>query len=212
MEHFMGFSLLPKQGDFFESFNNLANTAVLAADYFKTLASNGSFNVTTAAAMHDIEHKGDEITHLIFKKLNTTFITPFDREDIHNLANKLDSVIDMINAITNRMKVYKMSETSSELKQFAELIHKSATATALAVASLENTKKMHAALEYCIEVNRLENEGDIVRDTTLSTLFDSGKDPIYILKWKEIYELSETVLDICEDVANVIESIVVKQA
>jgi uncharacterized protein len=212
MEYFMGFSLLPKQVDFFDYFNDLANTAVRAADYFKTLSTRGSFDLTTSAAMHDIEHEGDEITHTIFNKLNTTFITPFDREDIHNLANKLDSVIDMINAITNRMKVYKMTESSDELKQFSELIYKSAVATAQAVASLKNTKKMHTALEFCIEVNRLENEGDIIRDTTLSKLFDSGKDPIFILKWKEIYELSETVLDICEDVANVIESIVVKQA
>jgi uncharacterized protein len=211
MEYFMGFSLLPKQVIFFDYFDNLAATAVHAAAYFRTLTTTGTFDATTAAAMHDIEHKGDEITHIIFNKLHTTFITPFDREDIHNLANKLDSVIDMINAITNRMKVYKMTETSAELKLFADLIHKSATATAQAVTSLKNSKKIHAALEYCIEVNRLENEGDLVRDTTLSTLFDSGKDPVYILKWKEIYELSETVLDICEDVANVIESIVVKQ-
>jgi uncharacterized protein len=212
MEYIMGFSLLPRQTDFFECFNKLAQTAVRAADYFKTLATDGNFNAETAAAMHDIEHEGDEITHSIFNKLNTTFITPFDREDIHNLANKLDSVIDMIDAITNRMRVFKMSETTAELKQFADIIYTSAKATAQAVASLENSKKMHSALEYCIEINRLENEGDLIRDTTLSTLFDSGKDPIYILKWKEVYELSETVLDICEDVANVIESIVVKQA
>jgi uncharacterized protein len=162
--------------------------------------------------MREIEHEGDEITHTIFKKLNMTFITPFDREDIHSLANKLDGVIDMINAITNRMRVYRLSGVNEDLVQFSTVIAKSVRATAGAIEALRVTKKPQIVYDCCIEVNRLENVGDSMRDAILGKLLESENDPIFIMKWKEIFEDAETVLDVCEDVSNVIESIMVKQA
>ena len=153
-----------------------------------------------------------DITHDIIKRLNTTFITPFDREDIHALANELDSVIDMLNTMTNRLKVYKITVINDDLVEFAAVVEKSVRAVAHAVEGLRNTKNVQAALDSCVEINRLENVGDTMRDNILAKLFESSADPIFIIKWIEIFEDAETVLDVCEDVANVIESIIVKQA
>jgi uncharacterized protein len=208
----MGFSLLPKQVDFFDHFDKLASVAIRAAEYFSEIAAEGKFDEETISKMRNIEHEGDDITHGIFNKLNQTFITPFDREDIHALANELDSVIDMFNTMTNRMRVYRLSGVNENLIQFSSVIEKSVRATACAVEALRDTKKPQAALDFCIEINRLENVGDTMRDTILGKLFDTVTDPIYIMKWKEIFQDAETVLDVCEDVSNVIESIVVKQA
>jgi uncharacterized protein len=208
----MGFSLLPKQVDFFDQFDKLSEVAIRAAEYFSEIVSKGHFNEETVSKMRGIEHEGDEITHTIFNKLNQSFITPFDREDIHALANELDSVIDMFNTMTNRMKVYNLSGINEDLLLFSTVIEKSVRATAAAVKTLRNMKKPKLILDHCIEINRLENVGDTMRDTMLAKLFETSTDPIFIIKWKEIFQDAETVLDVCEDVANVVESIVVKQA
>ena len=211
-EDIMGFSLLPKEGNFFELFDKLAATAVEASQHFSATVSSGRFDEETVSKMRIIEHDGDELTHKIFDLLNKTFLTPFDREDIHALANEMDSIIDMLNTITNRLKIYHLSGVNEDLVQFALVIEKSVSATAGAVAGLRNTKNPNATQDACIEINRLENVGDTMRDNMLEKLFETAKDPFYLIKWKEIYQYSETVLDICEDVANVVESILVKQA
>lgn len=208
----MAFSLFPKQVSFYDDFDKLAEVAIRASMYFQEIVAAGTFNEETVSKMREIEHEGDEITHGIFRKLNQTFITPFDREDIHALANEMDSIIDMFNTMINRMRVYRLSGVNHDLVQFSQVIEKSVRAVAAAVASLRNSKKLQTALDYCIEVNRLENVGDTMRDTTLGKLFDTSTDPIFIMKWKEIYQDAETVLDVCEDVSNVVESIVIKQA
>jgi predicted phosphate transport protein (TIGR00153 family) len=208
----MSFSFLPKEIDFFILFDKLANVAIRASEYFTEICSNGKFDEDTVSKMREIEHEGDDITHEIIRKLNTTFITPFDREDIHALANELDSVIDMINTIVNRMKVYKLNGVNTDLVEFTVVVEKSVRAVAHAVAGLRDTKHLQHALDSCVEVNRLENVGDTMRDNMLAKLFDSAPDTIYLIKWKEIFEDAETVLDVCEDVANIIESIAVKQA
>lgn len=208
----MGFSLLPKEVNFFELFDKLANTAVVASKYFSEVVSKGVFDEESISKMKEIEHEGDELTHRIIEQLNRTFITPFDREDIHELANKMDNVIDMLNTILNRCKIYKLSGVNNELLQFASVIEKSVRAMGGAVEGLRNSKKPQTVLDACIEINRLENVGDTMRDQMLTKLFENATDPFYVIKWKEIYQYSETVLDHCEDVANVLESILVKQA
>jgi predicted phosphate transport protein (TIGR00153 family) len=208
----MGFNILPKQVDFFDYFNKLAQIAVKAADAFCEIVGIGIFDEETSSKMREIEHEGDEITHTIFKKLNMTFITPFDREDIHELAHKLDGIIDVINTMTNRMRVYRLSGVNDDLVEFASVIAKSVRATAGAIEALRFTKKPQTVYDCCIEVNRLENIGDAMRDTILGKLLESANDPIFIMKWKEVFEDAETVLDVCEEVSNVIESIMVKQA
>lgn len=208
----MGFSFLPKDSNFFALFNKQAQYLQNAADLFAEMTAKGNFDAEIVQKMRDIEHNADEVAHEIMSRLNKTFITPFDREDIHALACELDDVIDMIYTIANRMKVYKIAEIDPDLVEFATIIDKSVRALAKAVEGLSNTKNPQAAIDACIEVNRLENIGDTMRDAILTKLFETSKDPLHLIKWKEIYQFAETVLDICEDVAHIVETIIVKQA
>jgi uncharacterized protein len=208
----MGFSFLPKDENFFVLFSRQAEFAVSAATLFVEITSKGIYDDEVVRKMRNIEHQADEITHEIIDRLNKTFITPFDREDIFTLTKELDSVIDMIYTIANRMRVYKIQEINSDLVEFAKVIDKSVRALTIAIDGLKDTKNPQASLDSCIEVNRLENIGDNMRDAILARLFETVSDPIYLIKWKEIIQFAETVLDICEDVAHVVESIFVKQA
>ena len=208
----MKFSFLPREFEFFDLFDRQADCAVKAAKYFKELVQSGIFDDATVQRMRDIEHEGDDITHEIINKLNKTFITPFDREDIHLLAHEFDSVVDIMHTICNQMRLYRLSGVNQHMIQFADIIDKSVTVLARAVKGLRDSKKPAAILDDCIEVNRLENSGDQLRDFVISKLFDEATDPIYLIKWKEVFQGAETVLDKCEDVANVVETILVKQA
>jgi len=208
----MAFRFLPKEFNFFDLFNKQAQYAVDAASLFTLLVAKGTFAEEPVSKMREIEHQADEIAHDILNNLNKTFITPFDREDIHALASELDSVIDMIYTVTNRMRVYKITRINSDLVQFSTVIEKSVRTLATAVEGLQNIKNPQATLDACIEVNRLENVGDTMRDAILGKLFETETNPIELVKWKEIFQFAEEVLDICEDVAHVVESILVKQA
>ena len=209
----MAFNFLPKDQNFFDLFDKQVNYAVDAAVYFKSLMAKGDVDEDALQKMRDIEHQGDEVAHDIINRLNKTFITPFDREDIHALVKELDDVIDMINTIISRLRVYNITGVDKHLVEFSSVIEKSVTALASAVKGLRNSKNIKAVSDACVEVNRLENVGDSMRDAVLMELFDTMKhDPIAVIKKKEIYQDAETILDICEDVAHVVESIMVKQA
>jgi len=207
----MRFSLIPKEMKFFDMFDHQASNAVAASQLFKELSQTGKFDDEGVRKMRDIEHEGDTITHEIISNLNRTFITPIDREDIHSLTSKLDDVVDLIHAITKRMRLYQLLEVNSGLIQFADVIEQSTHALANAIKELRELKRYNRILEYCIEINTLENIGDQIREVVISKLLEGTKDPITIIKWKEIYEVAETTLDKCEDVANIVESIIVKQ-
>ncbi len=208
----MGFSFLPKDQNFFVLFSKQAGFVVSAATLFVEITSKGVYDDEAVRKMRNLEHQADEVTHEIIERLNKTFITPFDREDIYTLTKELDSVIDMLYTITNRMKVYNINEANHDLIEFSAVIEKSVRALTTAIEGLKDTKHPKIALDSCIEVNRLENIGDNMRDAILAKLFETAQDPVYLIKWKEIYQFAETVLDICEDVAHVVESIIVKQA
>ena len=204
--------LLPKEFNFFDLFDKQADCALDAAGRFKELVTKGTLEDALIQKVKDTEHQGDDLTHDILDRLNKTFITPFDREDIHALAKELDDVIDMIYTIANRMKVYKLEGIDKNLVLFAVVIEDSVRAVACAVKGLRNLKNLKSVTDACVEINRLENVGDTMRDTMLAELFETSKDPFALIKWKEIYQDAETVLDICEDVAHVVQSILVKQA
>ena len=208
----MGFSLFPKDENFFTLFDLQVKFAGEAAQCFKDIVAKDSLDEVLVQKMKDIEHNGDDAAHDIIDRLNKSFITPFDREDIHTLVKELDDVIDMIYTIVNRMRVYKLNGADKHLIRFATVIDDSVRGVACAVNGLRDLKNMKAVSDACVEVNRLENVGDTMRDTVLAELFDTQKDPILVIKWKEIYQDCETVLDICEDVVHVVESILVKQA
>jgi uncharacterized protein Yka (UPF0111/DUF47 family) len=144
--------------------------------------------------------------------LNKTFITPFDREDIYALAKQLDDVIDMINNILSRLRIYNITTVDKNLVEFTVVIEQSVRAVARAVGGLRNIKNVQVVFDACVEINRLENVGDSMRDRVLSELFANSQDPIAVIKWKDIYQDAETVLDVCEDVSHVVDAIMVKQA
>lgn len=205
--------LLPKEYSFFDLFDKMADLVVEAAAHFLKLMAD--FKVTDAEAekMKDIEHRGDEVISQVMDQLNKTFITPFDREDIHSLAKELDDIIDMLYTITKRLRVYKILSPDRNLTEFARVIEMSARGVAQATKGLRDMKNSKAILKACVEVNNLENLGDKMRDDMLGEMFDKyATDPIAVIKWKEIYQETETVLDVCEDAVHVVESILVKQA
>ncbi|MCX5714164.1 MAG: DUF47 family protein [Candidatus Omnitrophica bacterium] len=204
---------LPKEFNFFDLFDKQANCAVEAALFFKEIASKGAVTDASLEKMEAIEHKGDDVAHDIIEHLNKTFITPFDREDIHALAKELDDVIDMLNTIVSRLKIYKLTSIDDHLIEFAAVIEESVNAVSSTVKGLRHMKNTKSIQESCVEINRLENVGDTMRDTILADLFEKSKnDPISVMKLKEIYQDAETVLDICEDVTHVINGILLKQA
>lgn len=203
---------MPKEFNFFDLFEKQAGFALDAAVTFKDAVGKGQINENSLSKIRAIEHQADEAAHTIMDQLNKTFITPFDREDIHALAKELDDVTDMINTIMSRLVVYKLSNSSKNLVEFASMIEESVRAVECMVKGLRNIKNTKSVMESCVEINRLENVGDTERDRVLAELFDTEKDPIAVIKWKEVYQDAETVLDICEDVAHVVSSILMKQA
>jgi len=208
----MGFRFLPREFNFFDLFDKQVDYAVEAAAVLKEIAAMGAVDAAFLTRMGEIEHRGDDATHSIIEHLNKTFITPFDREDIHKLATQLDDVVDVMNTIVSRLRIYKLKWSEQSLPEFAAVIEHSVRQIELAVKGLRKMKDVKTIMDSCVEVNRLENVGDAMRDRLLADLFDREKDPIAVIKWKEIYQDCETVLDVCEDVANVVESILVKQA
>jgi uncharacterized protein Yka (UPF0111/DUF47 family) len=208
----MKFSLLPKQFQFFDLFDRMSTDAVEAARCFKEFAMTGTFDDNANKKMHIIEERCDETTHEIIDKLNRTFITPFDREDIYSLAHEFDSVVDIIHAMNNRLRLYNLNNTINEdLIRFAELIEKSVDCLSNAVRGLRDLKQINHISTCCIEVNTLENHGDQLRDAVLSKLFKNSPDPLEVIKWKDIFMDAEIVLDKCEDVANIVAAILIKQ-
>jgi predicted phosphate transport protein (TIGR00153 family) len=159
--------------------------------------------------LHEIEHVGDDMTHTVLTKLNQTFITPFDREDIHRLATSLDDVLDFIYAAAERLTMYKITSAPPAAHKLAQIIVQQTEEIAKGVAHLE---KQDNVLKYCVEINRLENEADRVARDAIARLFEVEKDPIALIKLKELYEVLETATDKAEDAANVLETVVLKSA
>jgi len=162
-----------------------------------------------AQSLKALEHKGDRMTHDLMTKLNKTFIVPIDREDIHGLSSKIDDVMDLIESIARRMVLFNIHQPSESAVQLSHVLHRSTAEIVAAVSQLHNGTKV---LEHCIEINRLEDEADHIYHEALGELFEVETNPINLIKWKELLEKLEASLDRCEDVANVIESIVVKNA
>ncbi|MCX5679630.1 MAG: DUF47 family protein [Candidatus Omnitrophica bacterium] len=208
----MLFNFIPREFNFFDLFEKQIDCAIEAAMHLKEIVRKGYVDEESLKKMQDIEHKGDEAAHLIIDRLNKSFITPFDREDIHSLAKEMDDIADTINTIVNRLKVYKVTGADKNLIEFASIIEESVRTLAIAVKGMRNMEHSKSVVEACVEVNRLENVGDDLRDKVLAELFENEKDPIKVIKMKDIYQDAETVLDICEDVAHVVGSILVKQA
>jgi len=184
------FNLIPKEVRFFDYFEQQSQHIVQAGALLHDLVHNFSDAPAKASAIKEVEHAGDQVTHEIMRRLNTTFITPLDREDIHELATRLDDVLDYIEAASERLaQIEAVDRCIRCLRTMDPGFHESA-----------------------VEVNRLENRADTLLRDSLAAMFEESNDPIEVIKWKEIYETMENVTDRCEDVANVIEGIILKMA
>ncbi|MBT1070659.1 DUF47 domain-containing protein [Pelotalea chapellei] len=205
------FGLIPKEEKFFLLFKQMTGNIIEGAKLLKEMLDNFDNPSESQRKIKDVEHKGDSITHEIIQKLNKTFVTPLDREDIYALASKLDDIIDLIDASAARVIMYNVESIPPEAKSLGFIILQSCYAVDKAVAML-GQKSNEQIFAACVEINALENEADRVSREAISRLFDEEKDPIQLIKWKEIYETLERATDKCEDAANILESVVVKNA
>lgn len=204
-------SLIPKEMRFFDMMGEQIEIIKKSINYLKEIINKEDFSEESVKKVKDFETECDALSHEIIDKLNETFITPIDREDIHTLVNEIDDIMDLINVVANRLYIYKIqSVKGTYLPEFVENIVEAINALDMAIKNLKNIKKTRRILEYCIEINRLENSGDSIREKAIMDLFEKEKDVLNIIKWKEIYEVSETVLDACEKVAKTIEEVLVK--
>ncbi|HEV8310318.1 MAG TPA: DUF47 family protein [Methylomirabilota bacterium] len=202
------FRLIPREERFFELFERQATNIIESARRLREMVFDFSDAPAKSAAIKELEHVGDVLTHDVVRKINTTFVTPFDREDVYALASRLDDVLDLIEAAADRLVLYRIKEPTSGARALTEVIVKTAEATQAAVGCLRPSKASYHA--HCVEVNRLENEADRLLKELIAGLFANVTDPIEVIKWKEIYETLEEVTDRCEDVVNVIEGIMLK--
>jgi predicted phosphate transport protein (TIGR00153 family) len=203
--------LIPRETKFFEMFEEIAGNVADGARVLAELLENYDYEQMPRAVekIKEIEHRGDEMTHRVLVKLNQTFITPFDREDIHLLTSSLDDVLDFIFSASYRLLNYKITQPSPSAKVLAGIILKQAEELKKAVSLLGKDSRL---LPHCVEINRLENEADQVSREAIGRLFENNPDPITLIKLKELLEILEEASDKAEDVANVLETVVVKNA
>jgi uncharacterized protein len=202
-------SLIPREERFFDMFAEDSANVLSAARLFEAMLRSYDAPEERAREIRDAEHRGDEISHSIGRKLESTFVTPFDREDIHALISALDDVIDFIEEAADTFILYRIEAPTAVAVQQASIIVKQCEQLQEALANLRGFKGLD---KYWIEVHRLENEGDQLARKAIADLFSGGGHPIELIKWKEIYGLLEGTIDKCEDVANIIERITIKHA
>ena len=205
----MRLRLTPREDSFYDMFADSANNLVTGARLLVELISDGADRAAIAEKMRACEHAGDEFTHAIMRRLNESFITPFDREDIYRLASSLDDVMDFMEAAADLVVLYKIDELPRDVIGQVEVLERAAELTAEAMPRLRGMKGLS---EYWIEINRLENQGDQVYRRLLAELFGGEYDALTVLKFKEVVDQLEAAADAFEKVANTVESIAVKEA
>jgi len=201
--------LLPRQEDFFNLFVEVATRSHDAAKHLQQMFASPDRLSYHVDAIKRIEHEADEITHEVVNRLDRTFITPIDREDIYQLASNLDDVVDAIDGTARRARIFRLGPAPEGIDHMCQVI---VSVTAETSKAVERLRHGNEAIAHCIEAKRFEEEGDSTYHEMLGRLFDREKDPITLIKWKEMYDNLEHAIDECEDVANVIESVVLKHA
>ena len=204
--------LIPKEFGFFDVFDQHAATCVEGSQILLDMLDHFGDAPAKTRRLKDVEHKADEITHHTVEMLHKTFVTPIDRDQIHQLISDMDDVMDLIDGSARRMMLYGVTEIPADLKELAKILHHSTLELQKAVKCLRDLKNAPQILKSCIEINKLENDGDAIRDAAMAKLFKEEKNAVQVLVWKEIYETIETAIDKCEDVANVIEGVVLENA
>ncbi len=205
----MRFSLLPREETFYADFIAMADQLKVGALLLEQMFATDPPIADKAHEIKEVEHKCDFLTHAIIQRLNKTFVTPMDREDIHSLARTLDDVMDAIDNAASLVPLYKIDRVRPGARELAKVISSSADEVRRAVIALE---RRDGVMACAVEINRLENEDDRIHQKAVGQLFDEERDPIVVMKWKEIFELLEEATDRCEDVANLLENVVVKHS
>jgi len=203
----MNFRLIPREEKFFTDFQALADELKHGARLLEEMLTPEHPAWEKADEIKEVEHKCDQLTHEIIQRLNRTFVTPLDREDIFNLARSLDDVMDAIDAAGSLVRLYRLDSVRVGARELARIVTASTDQVRLAVGAMQEHKGL---MPHAIEVNRLENEADRVHHQAVSKLFEEERDPLTIIKWKETFDFLEDASDRCEDVANVIEGVMVK--
>ena len=205
----MAFKLIPREEKFFDDFVALAEQINVGAGLLEQMLVPDKPIWDKADEIKEVEHKCDFLTHEIIQRLHRTFVTPLDREDIHSLARSLDDVMDAIDASAAVVRLYQITQVRPDARELARLVKLTAEQVVTAMKALERRTGISTP---AVEINRLENEADRAHQAALRRLFEEERDPITIIKWKEILDFLEAATDRCEDVANVLEGVVVKHA
>ena len=206
------FSLIPKEKKFFVLFEQGTQNAVKIAQQFKDMVYIWENVKERVGVINDLEHQGDAITHQIFDQLHRSIITPFDREDIALLAHSLDDVADFIHAAADAMLLYKIERPTKRAKELADIVVQAVAEVERAVSEMHDRVGRRQLLKRCVEINRLENIGDNVYRSAMAELFDDSSNYNSLIKWREIYNHMESVIDRCEDIANILEGVAIKYA
>jgi len=205
-------SLIPREKKFFALFEQGTRNAVKIAQQLKDMVSIWENVKERVGVINDLEHQGDAITHQIFDQLHRSIITPFDREDIALLAHSLDDVADFIHAAADAMFLYKVECATNRAKELADLVVQAVVEVEKAISEMHDRVGRKQLLKRCVEINRLENLGDIVYRSAMAELFDDSANYATLIKWREIYNHVESVIDRCEDIANILEGVAIKYA
>lgn len=205
-------SFVPRGESYFCLFEESAKNVVQVAERLKQMLDTWQHVEACVAEITEFEHKGDTITHQIIARLNRSFVTPFDREDITLLAHSLDDIVDFIHAAADAMLLYKVDLPGTRAKELADIILQGAVEVEKAILMLRKSGHLKEIYPRCVELNRLENMADRVYRSAMAELFDDTTNIAQIIKWREIYEHLESATDRCEDVANVLEGVALKNA
>ena len=201
---------IPREEKFFDLFEELAAKIEAGGMLFLELAESSVYSEPQVARLKEIEHEADIITHRTYEKMHMTFLTPLDREDIYCLVNKMDIILDMTEAAAARLLLYRVKEQAEALIEQARILCKSIGKVKTIIHALRDMKNASLILQTSVEINTLENAGDVILRTTMAHLFENEKDVRELIKWKEIHERIEEAIDVCEDVSNIVEGIVLK--
>jgi predicted phosphate transport protein (TIGR00153 family) len=203
---------LPRETSFFDFFEEHAALTIEGTKEFLSMVTTGANIPAKCRRISDIEHETDTITHRCVEALHKTFITPIDRDEIHRLITRMDDIMDYVEAAAERIELYELTTMTSDCRDLADALHRAAQQVEGAVRGLRTLKEPQATLKLCIDINRLENETDAILRRSVARLFKEEKDPILVIKWKEIYENLESAADRCEDVANIIEGVILEHS
>ncbi|MBA3391775.1 MAG: DUF47 domain-containing protein [Deltaproteobacteria bacterium] len=201
---------LPRETSFFDFFEQHAALTIEGAKEFLSLVTTGANIAAKCRRISDIEHETDTITHRCVEALHKTFITPIDRDSIHRLITRMDDVMDYVEAAAERIELYELTVMTSDVRDLADVLLRSTMQVEAAMRGLRTLKDPQVTLKLCIDINRLENEADAILRRSVARLFKEEKDPITVIKWKEVYENLENASDRCEDVANIIEGVILE--